>query len=60
MHQIISAKKFSIQIDESIDVQIDVQLMLIILYKNPDNYFEEFSLCRLLFIITGLHIFKKS
>lgn len=37
----ISAKQFSFQIDESVDVQNNVPLMVFIRYRNPIDYFEE-------------------
>uniref|UniRef100_A0A2S2Q8J9 Transposon-derived Buster3 transposase-like protein n=1 Tax=Sipha flava TaxID=143950 RepID=A0A2S2Q8J9_9HEMI len=60
IHQVISAKTFSIQINEFVDVKNNVQPIMLIYLGSPDDYFEEFLFYKPLSIITkGLDIFKK-
>jgi len=47
LHQVIAANNFSIQIDESVDIQNNAQLMVIIRYRSTDDFREEFLFCDL-------------
>lgn len=59
LHAVNCAKKFSIQIDESEDVERNSQLMVFVRYKTDDNFAEEFLFCEpLLSTTTGLDIFE--
>lgn len=54
LHQVIAANKFSIQIDESVDIQNNAQLMVFIRYRSTDDFREEFLFCEpLLTMATG-------
>lgn len=60
VHQVIAANKFSIQIDESVDIQNNAQLMVFIRYRSSDDFREDFLFCEpLLTTATGLDIFNK-
>jgi len=45
LYQVIAVNKFSIQIDESVDIQNNAQLMVFIRYRSTGDFCEEFLFC---------------
>lgn len=59
-YQVIVTNKFSIQIDESTDIQNNAQLMIFIRFRSFDDFCKEFLFCEPhLTTATGVDIFQK-
>jgi len=60
LHQVIAGNTFSIQIDRSVDIQNNTQLIVFIRYRSTGDLREEFLFCEsLLTTATDLDIFDK-